>query len=99
MVTMSVLHSHMETSRSGHSSIRGRAWTIDRLRQAFFLAERQPEQEQEALAALLLEEMVDDDRWKALFADPRGTSLLARLAEEPAREDQAQRTELIKSQS
>jgi len=68
---------------------------IDRLRQAFSLAERQPEQQQEALATLLLEEMGDEDRWEALFADPRSPGLLARMVKEAIRDDQAQRTELI----
>ncbi|MGH2344403.1 MAG: hypothetical protein ACRDG4_04195 [Chloroflexota bacterium] len=68
---------------------------IDRLKQAFVRAERRPEPEQEALATLLLEEMVADDRWEALFADPWGTNLLARLAEEAVHDDQAQRTEVI----
>ncbi|HEY8286708.1 MAG TPA: hypothetical protein VIJ28_20145, partial [Chloroflexota bacterium] len=52
-------------------------------------------QQQEALATLLLDEMGDDARWESLFADPRSPSLLARLAEEAMRDDQAQRTELI----
>ena len=64
---------------------------IDRLRQAFSLAERQPEQEQEALATLLLDEMGDDARWETLVADPRSTSLFARLVEEATHDDQAQR--------
>lgn len=70
---------------------------IDRLRQAFSLAERRPEQQQEALATLLLEEMGDEDRWESLFADPRSPGLLARMVKEAMRDDQAQRTELITS--
>jgi len=70
---------------------------IDRLRQAFSLAERQPEQQQEALATILLDEMGDEDRWESLFADLRSPDLLARMVKEAVRDDQAQRTELITS--
>jgi hypothetical protein len=68
---------------------------VERLRQAFTLAERQSERQQEALATLLLEEMDDEDRWDALFADLRSAGLLARLVGEAKRDDQAQRVELI----
>jgi len=68
---------------------------VERLRQAFTLAERQSERQQEALATLLLEEMDDEDRWDALFADPRSSSLLTQLVGEAKRDDQAQLVELI----
>jgi len=68
---------------------------IERLRQAFTLAERQSEQQQEALATLLLDEMNDEDRWDSLFADPRSSSLLTRLAGEAKRDDDEQQVELI----
>ena len=68
---------------------------VERLRQAFTLAERQSEQQQEAPATLLLDEMNDDDRWDSLFADPRSSSLLMRLVGEAKRDDEAQRIELI----
>jgi hypothetical protein len=68
---------------------------VERLRQAFTLAERQSERQQEALATLLLEEMSDEDQWDALFADPRSAGLLTRLVGEAKRDDQAQRVELI----
>jgi hypothetical protein len=68
---------------------------VERLRQAFTLAEQQSEQQQEALATLLLDEMNDEDHWDSLFADPRSPSLLARLVEEARRDDKAQRVELI----
>src|SRR5262249_14789169 len=68
---------------------------IERLRQAIALAEQRSEQEQEVLAALLLEEMQATERWGALFADPRSDRLLERLVTEALAEDAAGETEEI----
>lgn len=62
---------------------------IERLKQAFEQAEQRPEKEQELLAQLLLEEMQSEDRWTALFADPRSDELLEKLVAEALAEDDA----------
>jgi hypothetical protein len=68
---------------------------IERLKQAFQLAEQRPEREQERLADLLLEEMQAEERWNTLFADPRSDALLERLVAEARSEDEAGETEEI----
>lgn len=68
---------------------------IEKLRQAFELAEQRSEREQQALAELLLEEMKDDERWDALFADPRSDVALERLVAAAVAEDEAGETEEI----
>lgn len=69
---------------------------IDRLRQAFALAEQRSEEEQAVLAELLLEEMHAAKRWDDLFADPRSDVLLERLVNEALAEDDAGETEEIR---
>lgn len=69
---------------------------IERLKQAFQLAEQRPEREQELLADLLLEEMQAEERWNSLFADPRSDALLERLVAEAWSEDEAGETEEIR---
>ena len=46
-----------------------------------------PEEEQDALAAILLEEMESEERWSALFAD--SPNLLKRMANEAIQDFQA----------
>ncbi len=58
---------------------------VDRLRQ-------KPEPEQEEYAAMFLEELEAEERWEALFSDPRSPELLARMAEEARREHKAGET-------
>lgn len=72
---------------------------IERLRDAFALAEQRSEQEQETLANLLLEELGAEARWNALFADPRSDKLLERLVAEALAEDDAGETEEITGDS
>jgi hypothetical protein len=62
---------------------------IERLKQAFALAEQCSDGEQEALANLLLEELRASHTWEALFADPRSDALLERLTSEATAEDEA----------
>lgn len=50
-----------------------------------------PDAEQDAIAALILEELEDDERWDAAFA--RSPDVLARLAAEADAEDRAGLTE------
>lgn len=68
---------------------------IERLQEAFRQAERLPEQEQQVLAELLIEEMKASAKWDALFADPRSDALLERLVNQALAEDAAGETEDI----
>ena len=68
---------------------------IERLKEAFGLAEQLPENEQEALADLLIEEMRASQRWSNLFNDPRSEKLLERLVAEAIVEDDAGESEEI----
>jgi hypothetical protein len=68
---------------------------IERLRQAFALAEQHAEQEQQMLADLLLAEMQAEEQWDALFADPRSDTLLERMVAEALAEDEAGETDEI----
>ncbi len=52
-----------------------------------------PEEEQDALAAILLEEMKSEERWNALFADSQ--NLLERMANEAIQDFQAGRVQPI----
>ena len=52
-----------------------------------------PEREQDALAAILLEEMEAEERWSALFAD--SPNLLERMANEAIQDFQAGRVQPI----
>ena len=72
---------------------------IERLRQAFALAEQRSEQEQQVLADLLLAEMQAEEQWEALFADPRSDTLLERMVAEALAEDEAGETEEITGDS
>jgi hypothetical protein len=72
---------------------------IERLREAFALAEQRSRSEQEALADLLFQEMQEEERWEATFADPRSSLLLKRLVAEALTEDEAGHTEEITGDS
>ncbi|GBD12052.1 hypothetical protein HRbin24_00052 [bacterium HR24] len=63
------------------------------LKEAFRAATRLPPEAQRELAALIMEEIADEERWAALFADPRSEPLIARLAAEAVAEDDAGLTE------
>jgi len=52
-----------------------------------------PEEEQDALAAILLEEMESEERWSALFAD--SPNLLERMANEAIQDFQTGRVQPI----
>ena len=60
---------------------------IETLKQAVERAAQQPPEEQEALAAILMQAMDDDARWEALFADPLTPQALDLLAAEALAED------------
>ena len=50
------------------------------MKRAMELAQHLPEEEQDALAHLMLEEMQAAARWEELFNDPRSEVLLERMA-------------------
>lgn len=60
------------------------------LKKAFEAASRLPDQEQDELAAAILEELEADARWEASFA--RSQDALAKLANEAVEEHRAGRT-------
>lgn len=60
------------------------------LREAFEKAAGLPSDQQEALAAILIEEMADENRWQQSFA--RSQDALSKLAAEALNEDDKGRT-------
>jgi hypothetical protein len=68
---------------------------IEALKRAFERASQEPEEEQAALAALIMQTLEDDARWDALFADPISALALEKLAAEAIAEDEAGETEEI----
>ena len=54
-------------------------------------AKRLPVDQQDAIAAIILEEIADEQRWQAAFA--RSSDALAQLAAEAEKEDRAGLTE------
>lgn len=63
------------------------------LQRAFEAASRLPEQEQDQLAAAILEELTADERWEAALA--KSQEALERLANEAREEHRAGRTEAL----
>ncbi len=61
------------------------------LEKALLEVAKLPAPEQDALAAILLEELVSEQRWSASFA--KSQDLLAHLAKEALAEDKAGKTE------
>jgi hypothetical protein len=59
------------------------------MEQAIARASRLPDEEQDAIAAILLHEMESEQRWDALFSRPESVDLLARLADEALAEAQS----------
>ena len=49
---------------------------------AFLKARQLPEQDQEAIASIILQEIESDQRWVELFARPESAELLSRMADE-----------------
>ena len=56
-----------------------------------------PPEDQDALAALMLAEIDDAQRWEERFADNRSPTLLKRLAAEALAEDEAGLTEPLEA--
>ena len=63
------------------------------LEEAFAEASKLPEQEQDALAAVILEELVSERRWDQAFAE--SADLLAQLADQALAEHQAGKTQIL----
>jgi hypothetical protein len=63
------------------------------LEQAFAEAARLPEEEQDSLARVLLDELASERRWDELFASSQ--DLLSELAAEALAEHRAGRTEIL----
>ena len=60
---------------------------------AFAEASKLPEQEQDALAAVILEELASERRWDQAFAD--SADLLAQLADQALAEHRAGKTHVL----
>ncbi len=52
------------------------------MEQAFLKAKQLPEQDQDALASIILQEIESESRWEELFARPESADLLSRLADQ-----------------
>jgi hypothetical protein len=52
------------------------------MEQAIATASRLPEEEQNAIASIILREIESEERWNELFAQPKSADLLSRLADE-----------------
>ena len=63
------------------------------LEEAFAEASKLPDQEQDALAAVILEELVSERRWDQAFAD--SADLLAQLADQALAEHRAGKTHVL----
>ena len=63
------------------------------LEEAFAEAAKLPEQDQDALAAVLLEELASERRWDQAFAD--SADLLAQLADQALAEHRAGKTQVL----
>ena len=61
------------------------------MEQAFEKARQLPEHDQEAIAAIILQEIESERRWDELFARPESAELLSRLADEALAEARAGR--------
>jgi hypothetical protein len=68
-----------------------------RFEEAIAKAAALPPQEQDALAALLLAEIEDEQRWEELLSDSRTPGLVQRLAAEAVAEDEAGLTEPLEA--
>jgi hypothetical protein len=52
------------------------------MEQAFLKAKQLSESDQDAIAAIILQEIESERRWEELFARPRSADLLSRMADE-----------------
>lgn len=61
------------------------------MEQAFQKARQLPEQDQEAIASIILQEIESEGRWDELFARPESADLLDRMADRALAEAKAGR--------
>jgi hypothetical protein len=61
------------------------------MEQAILKARQLPEQDQEAIAAIILEEIESEARWQELFSRPESADLLSRMSDEALAEVRAGR--------
>jgi hypothetical protein len=59
------------------------------MEQAIQKIKQLPEQDQESLASIILQEIESEHRWEELFARPKSADLLARMADEALAEARA----------
>ena len=59
--------------------------------QAIAKAKQLPEEDQDAIASIILREIESERRWDELFANPKSADLLSRLADEALAEVRAGR--------
>ena len=53
-----------------------------RIEQAIQKVKQLPEQDQESIASIILQEIESEHRWEELFARPESAALLSRMADE-----------------
>ncbi len=61
------------------------------MEQAIQEARQLPEGDQEAIAAIILQEIESERRWAELFAQPKSADLLSRMADEALADVRARR--------
>ena len=61
------------------------------MEQAIEKARQLPEEDQEAIASIILQEIESEQRWGELFARPESADLLSRMADEALAEARAGR--------
>ena len=66
------------------------------LQKAFEKAAELPDEKQETLAAIILEEMDSDEKWDELFATPESQAFLDKMAKEALAEHRAGRTKPLR---
>jgi hypothetical protein len=59
------------------------------MEQAIEKVRQLPEQDQESIASIILQEIESDHRWEELFARPESADLLSRMADEAMAEARA----------
>ena len=65
------------------------------MEQAIVRARQLPEEDQDAIASIILREIESERRWDALFAHPKSADLLSRLADEALAEARAGRVKKL----
>lgn len=69
------------------------------LREIFEAASKLPDEAQDALAAIIAEELRSEQRWQSLLDDPRSSDLLKDLADEALQEYRRGETRVLDPRS